>query len=248
MPTVAPVGARPQAIGRPAIFTPPPIPPLAPSASGAPLASSSSVAEARPGSLPETGGIEALTPAQTAELRRLSLGLDERSYFEILRVPATATAADIKRAFYRESRVYHPDRFFHLPDAQAKADINSLYKRITEAYYVLREDGKRRKYLADLSGPDGRTKLRFTEASEAEHKAESKKAVVEELSANPKARQFFKTALADIERADWGAAERNLKTGLTYDPANQRFRERLAEVQKKTDEQRRATGDSFRIK
>jgi curved DNA-binding protein CbpA len=202
----------------------------------------------RPNPLPETGGIEALTPPQAHDINRLASALDSQSYFEILQVSRSASAADIKRAFYRESRIYHPDRFFHLPDALAKTDINTIYKRITEAYYVLRDDGKRKKYLADLLGPDGASKLRFTEASEAEHKAEAKKAVADELGTNPKARQFFKTALADIDRQDWSAAERNLKTGLTYEPGNQKFREKLAEVQKKADEHRRVSGDAFKIR
>ncbi len=174
--------------------------------------------------------------------------LDRQSYFQMLQVSESSSAADIKRAFYRESRIYHPDRFFHLSDAQAKTSINSIYKRITEAYYVLRDDGKRKKYQADLAGPEGANKLRFTEESEAEHKAEAKKAVVDELGTNPKSRQFFKSALADIDRQDWPAAERNLKTGLTYEPGNQKFREKLAEVQKRADDHRRTSGDAFRIK
>jgi hypothetical protein len=36
--------------------------------------------------------------------------------------------------------------------------------------------------------------------------------------------------------------------GLTYDPANQKFKDRLVEVQKKLDDQRRLSGDSFKIK
>lgn len=211
-------------------------------------ASSGSAVQLRPSPLPETGGIEMLTPQQAAELHRVAAALDRQSYFEILQVSQASTAGDIKRAFYRESRIYHPDRFFHLPDAQPKVDINTLYKRITEAYYVLRDDAKRRKYVADLAGPDAATKLRFTEASEAEQKAEAKKAVDDELGTNPKARQFFKTALADIERKDWSAAERNLKTGLTYEPGHQKFRERLAEVQRKVDEHRRTSGDAFKIR
>lgn len=216
-------------------------------ARAAPTTSSASVA-LRPSPLPETGGIESLTAQQTAEVNRMAAGLNAQSYFQILQVGPSSSAADIKRAFYRESRIYHPDRFFHLADTQAKAAINDIYKRITEAYYVLRDDGKRKKYLADLASPDGAAKLRFTEVSEAEHKAEAKKALVEELGTNPKARQFFKSALADIERQDWGAAERNLKTGLTYEPGNQRFREKLTEVQKKTDEHRRSSGNAFKIK
>ena len=79
-----------------------------------------------------------------------------------------ATPAEIKKAFYKNSRCYHPDRFFQLPDDELKARVNAVYKRLTEAYAVLKEDAKRQKYLADITGPERAQKLRFTEASEAD--------------------------------------------------------------------------------
>lgn len=200
------------------------------------------------GPLPETGPIESVTAAQAAQLAQLAEGLAAQDYFQVLQVPQNANAGDIKRGFYRESRVYHPDRFFHLADAQSKENIGAIYRRITESYYVLRDDQKRNKYLAGITGPDRAAKLRYSEASEVEQKAEAKKAVEDELSSNPKARQFFKTALGDFASQNWSSAERNLKMGLTYDSANTKFKEKLAEVQRKLDEQRRLTGDSFRIK
>jgi DnaJ-class molecular chaperone len=202
----------------------------------------------KPTPLPVSGSIEALTPAQATELARLASALDDEDYFQMLQLPQRAVSGDIKRAFYRESRVYHPDRFYHLPSDDAKEHINTIYKRITEAYYVLRDDAKRKKYLADLAGPDRASKLRYSEASDAEQKAETKKAAEEEFGANPKSRQFFKSALADLAAQNWSSAERNLKMGLTYDPANQKFKDRLVEVQKKLDDQRRGSGNSFKIK
>jgi DnaJ-class molecular chaperone len=202
----------------------------------------------KPGPLPETGSIEAVSPAQASQLALMADALDSQDYFQALQVPQTSNAGDIKRAFYRESRVYHPDRFYHLTDEAAKGDIGAIYRRITEAYYVLRDDAKRKKYLADLAGPDRASKLRFSEASEAEQKAEAKKAAEDEYGTNPKSRQFFKTALSDIASQNWGSAERNLKMGLTYEPGNAKFKERLAEVQRKLEDARKTTGDSFKIK
>jgi hypothetical protein len=198
--------------------------------------------------IPRTGTLEALTPQQVRALAAFVEAMEQQDYFQLLGLPPTATKGEIKKAFYRDSRTYHPDRIFHISDEEAKKKINSIYKRITEAYYVLRDDTKRAKYLADITGPERAKKLRFTEASEAEQKAEAKKAIEEEYGTVPKARPFFKAALQDIERQNWVSAERNLKMGLTYEPGATRFKEKLAEVQKKLDEQRRASGDSFKIK
>lgn len=225
--------------------SPPPFPPSIPKIS--PVSSPSGVV-ARSTPVPAVQEVAGLTPQQVSELRERAQGLDAIDYFELMRLGHTATPADIKQAFYTESRAYHPDRFFHLPDTQLKADIASVYKRITEAYYVLRDDLKRKKYLADVTGPDRANRLRYTEATEAELKTESRKVVEEEFGTNPKARPFFKTASADFEKQNWAAAERNLKMGLTYEPGNVRFKEKLVEVQKKIEEQRRSQGPSFQIK
>jgi curved DNA-binding protein CbpA len=189
-----------------------------------------------------------LTPEQLDELQSRCVALDSLDYFEILQLEKTAAPADIKKAFYRESRTYHPDRFFHLESKTLKEQVNDLYKRVTEAYYVLRDDTKRKKYIADVTGPERAQKLRFTEASEAETKAAAKKEAEEAIGTHPKGRQFYQTAMGDIERGQWAAAERNLKMALTYEPANARYKEKLAEAAKKVQEESRNKGDSFKIR
>ncbi|MCA2979139.1 MAG: DnaJ domain-containing protein [Myxococcaceae bacterium] len=181
-------------------------------------------------------------------LAQLADALDAQDYFQVLQLPQTASTSEIKRAFYRDSRVYHPDRVFHLPDGEVKGNIGAIYKRITEAYYVLRDDAKRKKYLVDISGPERATRLRYTEATEAELKAEAKKVVEEEFGTTPKGRQFFKAALQEIERQQWQAAERSLKSAIMYESGNAKFKEKLAQVQARLEEQRKTGGDSFRIK
>ncbi|HLL48170.1 MAG TPA: DnaJ domain-containing protein [Longimicrobiaceae bacterium] len=189
-----------------------------------------------------------LDPAQMAELWERCSKLDQMDYFEVLMVEKTSAPADIKRAFYRESRAYHPDRFFHLDNKELKDRVNELYKRVTEAYYVLRDDAKRRLYVVDISGPERAQKLRFTESSEAETRAASKRQVEEQIGVHPKGRQFYQTGAADADAGRWASAERNLKMALTYEPANTRYKEKLAEVQKVLLEETRKQGDAFKIR
>lgn len=198
--------------------------------------------------IPETGAVEQISPAQAADLKTLADALGNSDYFQTLQISQTASVGEIKRAFYRESRIYHPDRVFHLSDAETKQTLGDLYKRITEAYYVLRDDAKRKKYLAGITGPDRANKLRFSEASEVEQKQEVVKAREEEFGTNPKARQFFKTALGDIERQNWQSAERNIKMALTFEPSNAKFKEKMAEVNAKLEEHRKASHTGFMIK
>lgn len=189
-----------------------------------------------------------MTPPQAAALRALAQRLDSVDYFEVLDLANTATPGEIKKAFYKVSRTFHPDRFFHLPESQVKSDLGAIYKRVTEAYYVLRDDAKRKKYLADISGAERLERLRYTDATEAELKAEARKSVDEEFGNNPKARPYFKSATADMQAENWAAAEKNLKMGLMYERDNARFKEALTTVQKKLDEQRQKSGEAFKIK
>ena len=240
-PVMAPVGAsRPSAVvpapPGPGVIRPPSIrqPPV-PSAD-------------RTSPLPASGAIEAIDAQQAQALRGLAQSLSTVDYFQALGLTQAATSGDIKKAFYKESRTYHPDRFFHLPDSQEKTDIGSIYKRITEAYYVLRDDTKRKKYLGDLASDDRGKKLRYTDATESELKAETRKVVEEEFGTHPKARPFFKTALAEFDKGNFPAAKSALKMGLTYEPGNVRFKEKLAEVEKKIEDARRGQAPSFMIK
>lgn len=180
-----------------------------------------------------------------AKLAAQAVTLD---YFQVLKIETSAVPAEIKAAFYRESRIYHPDRFFHLTDEKTKADLGTIYKRITEAYYFLRDDQKRRKYVADVTGPERNNKLRFTETSEAESKAEVKKQAEDQIGTHPKGRSFYTTAMKEVSSENWGAAERSLKTALTYEPTNARYKEELLKVQAKVHDAFKAKGDQFKIR
>jgi len=173
--------------------------------------------------------------------------LDTLDYFELLGVPTTASAVEVKRAFYRESRAYHPDRFFHLADPVFKTKVHEVYKRVTEAYYVLRDDVRRRKYLADVTGPDRARKLRFDELAEQETKAAVKQQAAEQIGINPRARQLFQTAMTELEKGNLAGAERDLKMALTYERENALYKEKLTLVQDQLHEQFRREGKAFKI-
>jgi curved DNA-binding protein len=69
-----------------------------------------------------------------------------RDYYEILGVPRTASEAEIKKAFRKLAREYHPDV------AKNKKQAEEKFKEINEAYEVLGDAAKRKKY--DELGPN----------------------------------------------------------------------------------------------
>lgn len=180
------------------------------------------------------------------DLEVLSESLDQLDYYGVLKVPVTATPAEIKAAYYRESRLYHPDRYAAVPSAAIREMVGRVYRRVNEAWTVLRDDRRRVKYLADIQGPDREKKLRFTEADEAQVKEEQKKKIEEQFGQTPNGRKFFTDARHHAEAGRWEAAERALKSALVYEPQNDRFKEALAKAQGEL-EKTRPRGD-YRIK
>jgi curved DNA-binding protein CbpA len=176
------------------------------------------------------------------EVETLAGALDQLDYFAVLKIPADATPGQIRAAYHRESRTYHPDRYAAVEDEGFRELVLRIYRRMNEAYTVLRDDARRRKYAADVAGPDRARKLRFSEEDEAEVKDAAKRRAVEQMGQTPNGRRFFAAGLADAQAGRWEAAERNLRMALAYEPGNERFKEQLALAEKNRPKQ------DFRIK
>jgi curved DNA-binding protein len=68
------------------------------------------------------------------------MAVQYKDYYESLGVARTASDADIKKAFRKLAREYHPDV------AKDKKKAEERFKEINEAYEVLSDPAKRRKY------------------------------------------------------------------------------------------------------
>ena len=65
--------------------------------------------------------------------------MNKRDYYEVLGVSKTATEAEIKSAFRKLAKKYHPD-------INKEADAEAKFKEVQEAYAVLSDETKRRQY------------------------------------------------------------------------------------------------------
>ena len=76
-----------------------------------------------------------------------------KDYYESLGVPRTASADDLKKAFRKLAREFHPDV------AKNKKQAEERFKEINEAYEVLSDPAKRKKY--DELGPNWKSGADF---------------------------------------------------------------------------------------
>ncbi len=72
------------------------------------------------------------------------MAVEFRDYYQVLGIGRDATEAEVKKAFRRLARKFHPDV------AEDKATAEERFKEINEAYEVLSDPEKRKKY--DLLG------------------------------------------------------------------------------------------------
>ena len=79
---------------------------------------------------------------------------ESKDYYSILGVSKDATADDLKKAYRKLAKQYHPDAQ-HTEEDKKKAEAK--FKEINEAYSVLSDENKRRQYdqfgHAGVNGP-----------------------------------------------------------------------------------------------
>ena len=86
-------------------------------------------------------------PGEGADQIKPDRVVADTAFYDVLGVPASASAAEIKKAYYIKAKQNHPDRHPDDPKAHEK------FQLIGEAYQVLSDDTLRANY--DANGKDG---------------------------------------------------------------------------------------------
>ncbi len=78
-----------------------------------------------------------------------------KDYYSVLRVSASATPDEVKRAFLALAKKLHPDTKRSLHDADVDEVFTALYQEVNEANAILSDPAQRRAYDAARSGAQG---------------------------------------------------------------------------------------------
>jgi curved DNA-binding protein CbpA len=168
-------------------------------------------------------------------------------FYRILDIEKNATQEQIKKAYYKAAKVFHPDRHFSLPSETLKNKLHTIFSQITDAYRTLSDQKQRSTYdqsitikpakleksndeIADIRFREGKEALRngsFTDAAELFGQAAY-------LNSSIPAYYFY-MGLAYNRAKKFREAEKAFRQALKLDPFNADYLAELGHVYLKLD-------------
>lgn len=102
------------------------------------------------------------------EIIRLQQNLEGLNYYQLLNVQPSSSPAEMKKAYFRLARKYHPDLYPRDLPAEIKEKIEDVFDAITKAFKTLSDPVKKEEYDKKLESPE------YLDGKELEHRAEVK--------------------------------------------------------------------------
>jgi len=94
----------------------------------------------------EPGARPELDPALKAEIEQMHARCYDIGYYGVLGVKDDSGLAQIKTAYYRAAKKFHPDIHFTLADDALKDMLSDIFSYIYEAYSTLSDPARRKEY------------------------------------------------------------------------------------------------------
>ncbi len=153
--------------------------------------------------------------------------LDALDYYTLLGVSDDAPVAEIKRAFRKFARRYHPDQHAGAPEEKREKAMR-IYRRGSEAFQVLTDPPSRRAYDEALR----RGMVRLTEdvrerVAQVDRRPKPPTSPIRSLEAQA----CYRQAVALAERGDLQGAWKALRAADSIEPGNAFIEERLYKVE-----------------
>lgn len=156
--------------------------------------------------------------------------LDRLDYYTLLGLELSASGDEVKVAFRKFARRYHPDKFSGKPEKLERS--TRIYRRGSEAYRVLTDPVARRAYDQGLR--EGRVRLSTDDRDKAEQAERRARAPTRNQGPpirSPQALAFYRKAGEDGERGEWREAWRAMKKAIDLEPNNEFLRARLSRIE-----------------
>jgi len=92
----------------------------------------------------------ALSSDQARRIDELFNELETRDAFELMGVSRDADAKEIKRAYFKLSKEFHPDRFYAVTLGDYGKKLSAIFQAVKSAFEMLSDDKRKAAYLETL--------------------------------------------------------------------------------------------------
>lgn len=120
--------------------------------------------------------LEPVTVPQDSNLNKvlkLAAGLGKMNYYQLLDISQTASAPEVKQAYFKRAKEFHPDLFDRNLPLNVKEKIRIVFDSINKAYRTLRDSRRKKLYDGGLENTeDDRRKRTLLSADQYFQKAE----------------------------------------------------------------------------
>ncbi|MCI0414072.1 DnaJ domain-containing protein [bacterium] len=163
------------------------------------------------------------------------VGLSHKDYYTLLGVTTKADLPQIKTAYYRLARKFHPDRFYGLEDPVLKEKIDIIFSTINVAYETLKNQKSR--HIYDTSSLDDKR------ISPSSVMSEPSMSVPE--SHGKVAEDYYQRAQKSYSSRNFFEAVQFLRSATQIAPDVAKYWRHLGIALSKNDQWRKEAEDSF---
>jgi len=161
--------------------------------------------------------------------------LARKDYYTLLSLSAKAEVTDVKSAYYKLARKFHPDRFYGLDDPILKEKVDVIFSAINVAYETLKNAKTRQLY--DNATIEDRRITTATIASEVSD--------VKRGAATKVAEDYFRSAQKAFSAKKYFESVQFLRSATQIAPENAKYWTQLGISLSKSDQWRKEAEDSF---
>lgn len=211
-----------------------------------------------PSELDESALDEGLDLDVAVQRRILEFELSLRQpYHELLGVAADADARSIKRAYFRLSKEFHPDRYFRRRIGSYAGRLDRIFKKVTEAYELLsdpmaRAEVERSMQAAPPAPPSAAAPPPTPDAGAAAGAPKPPPSRLERLrqrmpfripekvlaERRRKAAQFFDSARVSERAGRLAEAVASVRLAIAFDPFEEEYKRAFGGIQARAAEER----------
>ena len=168
------------------------------------------------------------------EVETLHDVLEEVDFYSLLQVHHDADLNEIEAAFARESRQFHPDRFFGVRDPVFLRKLTAIYRKANEAYSVLRNPDLKSRYDRKIGAQADAAVSHQSLDQESTQAGRARKMVC----TTRQGRRYYELAKAAQRKGDANGMAMNIQFAMSFEPDNEMLQQLLQEARQALEEKK----------